>query len=75
MKNPERSSFSILENSNLLIYKENNNYQIKILNIMGESVLVTKTKEIDISRLPNGVYFLNFETDKFITSKKIIIQH
>ena len=42
---------------------------------MGESVLVTKTKEIDISRLPNGVYFLNFETDKFITSKKIIIQH
>lgn len=56
-------------------YNENTNYQIKILNIMGESVLVTKTKEIDTSRLPNGIYFLNFETDKFITSKKIIIQH
>jgi len=56
-------------------YKENNNFQIKILNIMGETVLVTKTKEIDISSLPNGTYFLNFETDKFLTSKKIIIQH
>jgi hypothetical protein len=56
-------------------YKENNNYQIKILNIMGETVLITKTKEIDISSLPNGTYFLNFETDKFLTTKKIIIQH
>jgi hypothetical protein len=42
---------------------------------MGEPVLFTKSKEIDTSALPNGVYFLNFETDKFITSKKIIIQH
>jgi hypothetical protein len=42
---------------------------------MGETVLITKTKEIDISSLPNGTYFLNFETDKFLTTKKIIIQH
>lgn len=51
------------------------NFQIKILNIMGETVLLTKNKEIDISGLPNGVYFLNFETDQFISSKKVVIQH
>jgi len=51
------------------------NFQIKILNIMGEVLILTKNKEIDISNLPNGVYFLNFETDQFISSKKIVVQH
>ena len=51
------------------------NFQIKVLNIMGEAVIITKDKEIDISSLSNGVYFVNFETDQFIASKKIIVQH
>jgi len=51
------------------------NFQIKVLNIMGESILVTKNRNIDISTLSNGVYFVNFETEQFISSKKIIVQH
>jgi len=51
------------------------NYQIKVLNIMGESILVTKNRNIDISTLSNGIYFVNFETEQFISSKKIIVQH
>jgi hypothetical protein len=42
---------------------------------MGETVFISKTKVIDISGLPNGVYFLNFETDQFISSKKFVVQH
>ena len=51
------------------------NYQIKLLNLMGDIILLTTKKEIDISSLANGIYFLNFETENFITSKKIVVQH
>ena len=64
--------------SNKIIIQEKTNiqqFQVKLLNIMGEIVLISKSKEIDISQLANGVYFLNFETDNFISSKKIIVQH
>jgi len=50
-------------------------FEIKILNIMGEMLIISKKKEIDISTLPNGVYFLNFETENYISSKKVIVQH
>ena len=42
---------------------------------MGEIILLSNKKEIDISNLPNGVYFVNYETEQFISSKKIVIQH
>jgi hypothetical protein len=64
--------------SNKIIIQEKTNiqqFQVKLLNIMGEIVLISKSKEIDISQLANGVYFLNFETENFISSKKIIVQH
>lgn len=51
------------------------NFKIKILNTMGEVILLTKSLEINVSSIPNGVYYLNFETDQFISSKKIIVQH
>ena len=51
------------------------NFQIRVLDIMGNIILVTKNKEIDVSGLKNGVYFLNFETEQYISSKKIIVQH
>ena len=51
------------------------NFEIKILNIMGDIVLLGKKKEIDVSFLSNGVYFLNYQTENYIVSKKIIIQH
>ena len=51
------------------------NDSVKLLNIMGEVILISNKKEIDIGSIPNGVYFLNFETEKYISSKKIVIQH
>jgi hypothetical protein len=51
------------------------NYNIKVLSLSGELVLSTKSREIDTNRLPNGMYFLIVETDKFIVNKQIVIQH
>jgi hypothetical protein len=51
------------------------NYDIKVLSLSGELVLSTKSREIDTNRLPNGMYFLIVETDKFIVNKQIVIQH
>ena len=64
-------------NTKIIIQDENNiqKYQVKLLNIMGEVILISNKKEIEIGSIPNGVYFLNFETEKYISSKKIVIQH
>ena len=64
-------------NTKIIIQDENNiqKYQVKLLNIMGEVILISNKKEIDIGSIPYGVYFLNFETEKYISSKKIVIQH
>jgi hypothetical protein len=67
--NPSTNKLFIQEKTNL------QKFQIKILNPVGEIVLISNKKEIDVQGLPNGVYFVNFETDNFISSKKIVIQH
>jgi hypothetical protein len=64
--------------SNKIIIQSDNSiqrFEIKLLNLTGEIVLLTKKKEIDVSTLPNGIYFLNFETENYISSKKIVVQH
>ena len=67
--NPSINKLFIQEKTNL------QKFQIKILNPVGEIVLISDKKEIDVQGLPNGIYFVNFETDNFISSKKIVIQH
>ena len=67
--NPANNKINIQGGNNI------QKYEIKIINIMGDIVSKTTKREIDVSALPNGVYFLNFETEDFISSKKIIIQH
>lgn len=54
---------------------ESDIFRINLLNTYGQSVLKTQTSEIDVSKIPNGVYFLNIETEKFTATKKIIINN
>jgi hypothetical protein len=42
---------------------------------LGKEQLSTTKKEIDISGLDEGVYFLEVKTADSITTKKIIVQH
>ncbi len=52
---------------------------IKIVNIMGEELIAEEIKkpdfEIDVSALPNGIYFLKITDGERSYSKKVIVQH
>lgn len=42
---------------------------------LGKEVLSTKQKDIDVSTLSEGVYFVKVETNEGITTKKVVVQH
>jgi hypothetical protein len=48
--------------------------EIKLFDVLGNEILNAKEKEIDVSSLKNGVYFVQVKTDKGEIIKKIIIQ-
>jgi hypothetical protein len=50
-------------------------YEVLLINTLGQNILQTKSKFIDISTIPNGMYFLNIKTKKYELNKKIIINH
>ena len=57
-----------------VIQVASNNYQItevKIVDVLGNVIISTKEKEIDVSSLTNGVYFIRVGS----ATQKIIIQH
>ena len=48
--------------------------EITLLNVLGNEVISTKQKEIDISSLAEGIYFVQVKTAEGILTKKIIKQ-
>ena len=48
---------------------------VVISSLLGRDVLQTQQNEVDISFLPNGVYFLNLISEEGNFTRKIIIQH
>ena len=47
---------------------------VLVINEIGETVLnLEKTKEIDLTNFPKGIYLIKVHTDKFVQVKKIII--
>jgi len=65
--NPAHSIVYVSSNEQLV--------DIKVFDVLGSEILQTKQKEIDISSLPNGVYFIHIETSAGIKTKKVILQH
>jgi hypothetical protein len=57
------------------------NTEVVITNLLGEQVKEARNKsqeervEMDVSNLPNGIYFVSVKTTEGIFTKKIIIQH
>ena len=51
------------------------NIEVKVFNILGNEILTTKQKEIDISNLSEGVYYVQVNTNRNISTQKIIVQH
>ena len=48
---------------------------VKLIDVLGNQILSTNQKNIDVSNISNGVYFLNIKTNQGLATKKIIIQH
>ncbi|WP_027418003.1 T9SS type A sorting domain-containing protein [Crocinitomix catalasitica] len=66
-------------NSELFIDTEVENYQLNIINILGEVIItennITGLKTIDVSRLTTGAYFVDISNDNIKTVEKLIIKH
>lgn len=59
---------------NVNLANNNKMEKLTISNIFGQTVLISKSKNINISELSSGIYILNIETEKGIATKKIIKQ-
>jgi hypothetical protein len=55
--------------------KEEDIKEIRLYDVLGKEQLSTTKKEIDISSLSNGVYFITVRANESFFSKKIIVQH
>lgn len=60
-----------IENT-LYVKNINNLKKIKIYNNLGQLIIKTKKKKIELSELKRGVYFLQIHTENFIKTEKII---
>lgn len=49
-------------------------HEVKLLDEVGNTVLTSNKTQLNVSNLPNGLYFLIIQTDKWQKSQKIIIQ-
>src|ERR1051326_720632 len=57
----------------IFIDVKNKNTTMSLFDICGKEVLKTQNKEIDISALPEGIYFFQVKTAEGIAVKKIIL--
>ncbi|MGB0888070.1 MAG: T9SS type A sorting domain-containing protein [Vicingaceae bacterium] len=61
-----------------LIFKTTKNKTIKLINVVGKSVFKTTTNttsfQLDVAKYPKGIYFIKLESEKGISSQKIVIQ-
>lgn len=80
IKNAEIKDFSIYPNPakdeiNILI-KNDEPYTFKVMNVLGQIVISSDKKVINLKGFPSGEYFLNIYTSKntFVASKKFILK-
>ena len=74
-----------IQNSTLRIYPNPANNKItidaddvldiKLFDVLGKQISSTKQNQLDVSNLPEGVYFIQVQTKQGNTSQKIIVQH
>ncbi|OIN60693.1 T9SS type A sorting domain-containing protein [Arsenicibacter rosenii] len=51
------------------------NYTIRVANLAGQVLFETSRTPVDVSRLPEGTYLLNIQTDRFDFNKRIQVSH
>ncbi|HXU28928.1 MAG TPA: T9SS type A sorting domain-containing protein, partial [Bacteroidia bacterium] len=48
---------------------------IKLFDVIGKQIASAKTTDVDVSNLPEGVYFIQVKTNNGTSTQKIIVQH
>ena len=76
---PSEQSFSVFPNPTSEIINIDapgiNLKNISLFNAVGQKVLNTNRRSLDVSKIHDGIYFLNIQTDTERCIKKIIINH
>jgi hypothetical protein len=76
----EENKFSIYPNpaNDKLIIQEptdSENFQVRLISVLGQQILQSEEKQIDISQIPNGIYLVNIRTDMTEFNERIVINH
>lgn len=58
---------------NVLLPEGTGPYLIRMVNVLGETILSSSSNTIDVSRFSNGMYYIMIHTADYDTSKKLII--
>jgi hypothetical protein len=54
---------------------DSENIQVRLISILGQQIMLTTERQIDISHIPNGIYLVNIRTDKTEFNQRIVINH
>jgi Leucine-rich repeat (LRR) protein len=49
--------------------------EVKLFDVLGKQITSTKQNQMDVSNLPEGVYFIQVQNNQNTATQKIIIQH
>lgn len=60
---------------NIEFAESRNNIQLKLVNTTGQIILQSPSQTIDVSHIPNGMYYLNIVTNQENFIQKIIVKH
>ncbi len=66
--NPATSSLQVSINKGYIV-------KFTLYDVLGKEAISTKEKNMDVSGLPGGVYFVQVKTGEGVLTKKIIVQH
>jgi len=61
--------------NNKITIDANDVINVKLFDVLGKQITATKQNQIDVSNLPEGVYFIQVQTSTSIATQKIIMQH
>ena len=61
--------------NNKITIDANDVLDVKLFDVLGKHIASTKQNQIDLSNLPEGVYFIQVQTKQNTTTQKIIVQH
>ncbi len=56
-----------------ILFPKNEEYKISLINTLGQVVLQTQSREIDVKNIPNGIYILHLKSGMYEANKKVII--